>query len=227
MGPRGLVEFARGVARLVYPNACLLCAAPEGGASVFRHGLCSECHRAVTDDAAEVCPRCAATIGPHTSVPDGCAACRCAGFRFDRTLRLGAYGGRLRDAILRMKRSAGEGLAEVMGRVAAERFGAQLAGRFAHRRAGRHHVIHHQDSRGGETCVPAHRERPSHVLAAGRRRRLCGLFCPLHPTQSVGERQIQPVRQLPRDRRSLVVTPRPPPPPVERNRHHHVDARQL
>jgi ComF family protein len=123
-----LVEFARGVARLIYPNACLLCAAPEVDASEFRHGLCFECHRAVTDDPAEVCPRCAATVGPHTPVSDGCAACRDAGFRFDRTLRLGAYDGRLRDAILRMKHSAGEGLAEVMGRVAAERFGSQLAG---------------------------------------------------------------------------------------------------
>lgn len=127
MGPRGLVEFARGIARLIYPNACLICDGPEAATSGFRHGLCIQCQRAVTDDPREACVRCAATIGPHTAAADGCAACRAHGFRFARTLRLGEFDGRLRDAILRMKSPRGEALAERMGEVAAERHASQLA----------------------------------------------------------------------------------------------------
>jgi ComF family protein len=125
-GSRGLAEFARGVAQLVYPNACLVCDAPEPAAP-FRHGLCGGCHAAVTADPFETCPRCAATVGPHTDTAARCVACRDRGFAFDRAVRLGPYDGRLRDAVLRMKSSAGEGLAEMMGRVAAETHGAKLA----------------------------------------------------------------------------------------------------
>lgn len=131
MGSRGLFEFARGVAQLVYPNACLLCAAPEADASGFRHGLCSECQRGVADDPFGTCPRCAATVGPHTDTSAGCVACRDQSFAFDRTFRLGPYDGRLRDAVLKMKSSGGEGLAEMMGRVAAEKHGSHLAGSHA------------------------------------------------------------------------------------------------
>lgn len=127
MGLRGWFDFARDFARLIYPNACLLCDAPEAVPNGSRHGLCFECHRAVTDDARDTCPRCAATVGPHTDVSGGCVACRSAGFRFARTLRLGEYDGRLRDAVRRVKEPSGEPLAEMLGRVAAERFGSSLA----------------------------------------------------------------------------------------------------
>ena len=127
MGPRGLFEFARGIAQLIYPNACLLCGEPEADPGGFRHGLCSTCQRAVTDDPSETCPRCAATVGPHTDVSNGCAACRDQSFRFAQTFRLGAYDGALREAVLRMKSAPGEGLAEMMGRVAADRLAAKLA----------------------------------------------------------------------------------------------------
>ena len=76
MASRGLFEFARGVAQLIYPNACLLCGSPEADRGGFRHGLCIECQRAVTDDPLDTCPRCAATVGPHTEMPPTSAPLR-------------------------------------------------------------------------------------------------------------------------------------------------------
>ncbi len=51
---------------------------------------------------------------------EGCPACRDRGFRFDATIRLGPYDGRLRDAVLRMKSAPGEALAEMAGRLLAD-----------------------------------------------------------------------------------------------------------
>jgi ComF family protein len=117
---RGLAEFARGVAQLIYPNACLICDSPQPNGPGFRHGLCLECHRAVTEDPHVACPRCAATVGPHADVVNGCPTCREVGHAFDRVVRLGPYDGRLQEAILRIKSAAGEPLAEMLGRVVAD-----------------------------------------------------------------------------------------------------------
>ena len=114
---RGLTELARGVAQLLLPNSCLICDAPEGDRCDFRHGLCTNCYSAVTHDAHAACPYCAATIGPHTDTSEGCLVCRSVSLGFAAAVRLAPYGGRLRDAILRMKSGSGEGLAEVMGKV--------------------------------------------------------------------------------------------------------------
>lgn len=120
MWPRGLVELARGAADLIFPNACLLCDAPQAGVEPFRHGFCSVCRDALTADPAERCPKCAATVGPHTDLTGGCPACRKRGFAFDATVRLGPYDGVLRSGILRAKGSAGEAVAEMLGRSFAE-----------------------------------------------------------------------------------------------------------
>jgi ComF family protein len=117
---RGLAEIARGAAQLVYPNSCLVCDSPEAEASPFRHGLCSTCCPSMTTDAVPVCPRCAATVGPHTDVSDGCPGCRTRSFPFSKAIRLGPYEGRLREAILRLKNFAGEPLAEMLGRMFAD-----------------------------------------------------------------------------------------------------------
>ncbi len=120
-------EFVRNVVRLLYPKPCLICAAPEGEATEpFRHGLCIECYRSVTQDPFPACPRCAQTIGPHTDTEHGCAECHGAPLGFDRALRLGPYTGKLRDAVLRTKLLAGEGLADLLGRAFAECRGTAL-----------------------------------------------------------------------------------------------------
>ena len=117
---RVAAEFARNVVQWVYPNTCLICDSPEGDTVRFRHGVCTDCHAAVTTDPCEVCPWCAQTIGPHTDTTHGCAECRGVTLGFERAVRLGPYDGKLRDAVLRMKFLAGEGLADLLGRMFAE-----------------------------------------------------------------------------------------------------------
>lgn len=126
MWPRPLVELARGVADLLFPESCLICHTPRPDDVPFRHGFCSACVHAITDDSAERCPRCGSTVGPHTDLTDGCPGCKKRGFAFDRTVRLGAYDGTLKTGILRAKHAAGEPVAEMLGRVFAEDRAAQL-----------------------------------------------------------------------------------------------------
>lgn len=117
---RAATEFGRNVQRLIYPNLCLVCDTPEGEMGAFRHGLCIECHAAVTTDPFAACPWCAKTVGPHTDTTGGCAECRGTALGFERAFRLGPYGEKLRAAVLRTKFLAGEGLADLLGRVFVE-----------------------------------------------------------------------------------------------------------
>ncbi len=49
---RVAAEFARNVVQWVYPNTCLVCDSPESDTVVFRHGLCIDCHAAITTEQA-------------------------------------------------------------------------------------------------------------------------------------------------------------------------------
>lgn len=117
---RAATEFVRNVLGWIYPNACLICNSPESDTTPFRHGVCSDCHTAVTTDPFPSCPWCADTIGPHTDTTHGCAKCRGTALGFERAFRLGPYDGKLRNAVLRTKFLAGEGLADLLGRLFAE-----------------------------------------------------------------------------------------------------------
>jgi len=110
-------ELSRGIAQVIFPNACQLCDRAEANSTDFRHGLCRMCYESTCHDPHISCPKCAASLGPHTETRDGCAVCRSQPFAFDSAIRLGPYDNVLRDAILRMKLVNGEGLAEQMGRV--------------------------------------------------------------------------------------------------------------
>jgi ComF family protein len=74
----------------------------------------------LTNDPASTCPRCAASVGPHAVVEDGCTQCRGEHFHFEKVIRLGPYDGLLRELILRLKHSTGETLAELLGELWAE-----------------------------------------------------------------------------------------------------------
>src|ERR1700722_1650491 len=121
MSPRGLRQFVRGIAQLILPNTCLLCDEAESETASLRHGLCNSCVRAVSPEEDLACPRCAMTIGPHTDVSKGCNVCRGEPLGFESAIRLGPYEGKLREAILKLKSSAGEGLGEMLGRLFLER----------------------------------------------------------------------------------------------------------
>src|SRR5262245_15111273 len=123
---RTAMQFARNVARWLYPNSCLICDAPEREDDTFRHGVCTNCHHSVTTDPFPACPWCAQTVGPHTDTTDGCAECRGVSLGFDRAFRLGPYAEKLRDAVLHTKGLAGEGLADLLGRTFAEARGDSI-----------------------------------------------------------------------------------------------------
>jgi ComF family protein len=123
---RVAAEFVRNVAEWVYPTACLVCDALAGEPGTFRHGVCNDCHAALTTDPREVCPWCAQTVGPSTDTSSGCPQCRGVSLGFEQAFRLGPYGGKLRDAVLRTKVLAGEGLADVLGRLLAECRGCDI-----------------------------------------------------------------------------------------------------
>lgn len=123
---RGAIsELVRGALGWAFPAACLVCDAPEG-ADALRHGLCTACFEAITTDAHASCPRCAQTVGPHANTTDGCSECRPQTFAFESAVRLGAYDGPLRAAVLRLKHLNGEGLAEQLGRTFAQCRGSDL-----------------------------------------------------------------------------------------------------
>jgi ComF family protein len=123
---RAVAAFVRSVGEWVYPNLCLVCDKREPETEPFRHGLCKSCYTAVTTDPFGACPRCAQTIGPHTDTAHGCAGCRGTALGFDAAYRLGPYREQLRDAVLRTKVLAGEGLADLLGRLFAEHRGDVL-----------------------------------------------------------------------------------------------------
>lgn len=114
-----------GLVDLVYPPQCLLCGQPL--AESVSGGLCPTCLGQLTGDAATTCPRCAATVGPHTVVGEGCPLCAKDSFQFDRACRLGRYAGKRREAILALKHLRGEALAETLGLLLADALRDELA----------------------------------------------------------------------------------------------------
>lgn len=112
--------FWRGMVDLLYPPACVVCAQPLPEARLDLDGspassFCAGCLAALASDSAGTCPRCAATVGPHTYLQDGCPHCRAQPFAFAGTLRFGVYTDTLREVVLRLKHRRGEGLGEVVG----------------------------------------------------------------------------------------------------------------
>ncbi len=118
-----LTDLGRGLLQLVLPGLCHACGT---SLPVGQGAFCAACRTALTTDPHTTCPRCAGTVGPYTHLENGCPACRTSSFHFESVLRLGPYEGLLRDAILYMKHSSGEGLAERLGELWAEHASARL-----------------------------------------------------------------------------------------------------
>ncbi len=123
-------ELARGLRDLVFPPVCLTCHSIIGEQD---DQFCTACVDALTNDPHVTCPRCGSSVGEFADVSRGCASCRNERFHFASSFRLGPYEGVLREVVLRVKSTAGEMLAENVGRlwsrVAAKRFqeiGAQV-----------------------------------------------------------------------------------------------------
>ena len=116
-------QLAQGMLQLVFPAVCGAC-----GRSLNSEesAFCSACRSILTTDLFPTCPRCAAGVGPHAAVEDGCSQCRDSHFQFEQAIRLGPYDGLLRELVLRLKHSMGETLAELLGELWAENAQARL-----------------------------------------------------------------------------------------------------
>jgi len=118
-------ELGAGLLHLLYPGSCASC-----GRSLIvgDKDFCPSCRVALTADPYPTCPRCGGTVGPFGLVQGGCSRCRGGHFHFDGVLRLGPYEGLLRELVLRLKHSTGEGLGESLGHLWAQHAQVPLRG---------------------------------------------------------------------------------------------------
>lgn len=96
---------------LVYPPMCACCQSaltvedpPEGSR------LCETCRDELDFWTGTCCRQCGASVGPNLEQQSNCRFCRRDRFAFSRTVALGQYKERLRQAVLNGKEIAGEPL---------------------------------------------------------------------------------------------------------------------
>ncbi|KAA0217432.1 MAG: ComF family protein [Leptolyngbya sp. PLA3] len=79
------------------------------------------------DGAEAYCWRCGGSVGPHEADGEGCASCRTKRLPWERAVRLGAYAGPVRDAVLDVKfrrwRQTGRQLGRALGERLRQEFG--------------------------------------------------------------------------------------------------------
>jgi ComF family protein len=116
MSPSNLVgvlrELRQGLLHLCLPSCCQGCGTPL---PPDRNPLCPCCEAGLFRDPFEACPRCAATVGPHSVYDGRCVTCRNESFAFEQAVRLGPYEGIRADLVLRLKHHLAEGLGEWIG----------------------------------------------------------------------------------------------------------------
>lgn len=93
---------------------CLLCDASMSEGS-HRYMLCGDCIKSLTNDPLPSCPRCSSSVGSGLAIASDCIRCESSSFAFATSIRFGTYEAKFRDAVLRMKHSNGESLAETIG----------------------------------------------------------------------------------------------------------------
>lgn len=104
----------------LYPPQCAFCGIEDTAVAAADDGeprLCGRCRRELAPWIEFSCLRCGAPVGPHLETSAGCIHCRDDRFAFERVIRLGVYGGALRQACLRAKRDDGDALAAELARL--------------------------------------------------------------------------------------------------------------
>jgi ComF family protein len=122
----GAAWLGRGLVDLVYPPVCVLCNAALPPDRLSRL-LCEPCGRRLAPEEWGGCRRCGAIQPDGLERPETCPSCRKHPRHFDAAFPLGAYEGELREVVLRTKRLSHESLTKALGRLLAERRGAELA----------------------------------------------------------------------------------------------------
>lgn len=100
---------------LVLPPECVCCLTPVSDG----RSLCETCEQVFTRQES-CCQRCAMPV-PAVVDRSSCIRCRDEGWRFDRVIALGPYRGRLREAIVMMKKPTFEALTSAAGSILGQR----------------------------------------------------------------------------------------------------------
>lgn len=98
--------------RLVYPEACVVCARrlePD------RRHLCPACTESLPWVGEQACPRCGDAAGPYANTTGGCVACRNRRFFFERAVAPFRYEKPIRELILQFKLGKRGSLAYALG----------------------------------------------------------------------------------------------------------------
>lgn len=108
---------------IIFPPVCLLCRTTASPVQP-RSSLCSACTAHLTG-SHHTCLRCSAPLPPSVPRNDSCPHCQDTKWSFRRAYSLGPYAGRLRHAVILMKRPYFENLALRMGVLLADRIREQ------------------------------------------------------------------------------------------------------
>jgi ComF family protein len=99
---------------LLYPPECVWCGEP----TAFEQRLCDACRRVFVSDYYR-CQKCATPL-PSVVPNRDCFRCRDAHWRFSKVVTLGPYRGKLREAVILMKKPSFEPLRQAFGILLAE-----------------------------------------------------------------------------------------------------------
>lgn len=111
----------RGLVDAIYPPECAWCQTPTAG----MERLCEPCRLRFASDYY-CCQTCAAPL-PHVLPNERCSRCRQAKWRFSRVIALAPYRGKMRQAVILMKRKRFEPLRRAMADLLGEQL-LQLVG---------------------------------------------------------------------------------------------------
>lgn len=100
---------------LVLPPECVWCLEPVTRNQI----LCEKCEAVFTRQES-CCQRCSMPV-PAVVDRSSCIRCRDQGWKFERVIALGPYRGRLREAIIMMKKPMFEALTSAAGEILAQR----------------------------------------------------------------------------------------------------------
>ena len=123
---RRWLEHGLGAAlELLMPPRCVGCSEelPERHDGLM---LCGSCRGELRLIDWPVCGRCAAPVPATGSIQLACSHCRNDKLRFNRTLALGSYEGRLRHLVMRMKTDRSELVARTLAELAWRELGSKL-----------------------------------------------------------------------------------------------------
>lgn len=87
----------------VFPWECIFCQTRCRPDDVQSRPVCCSCHDLLVPSLLSSCPRCGASVGPHTDTSQGCIHCRGRRLHFDSVTCLSMYDEALRKAVLQAK----------------------------------------------------------------------------------------------------------------------------